>query len=117
MAIILRSGTAGENVASLATRLLARYEGLPRLARASFRALTAERGLGEAKTAELKAALDLGKRLAAAGPEERPVITSARDVRTCFSQRWGSLSRRDCGYSCSTRRTLFSQRWKWCEQA
>ena len=91
MAIILRSGTAGENVVSLATRLLSRYEGLPGLARASFRALTAERGLGEAKTAELKAALELGRRLAAAGPEERPVITSARDVANLLLAEMGLL--------------------------
>ena len=91
MAIILRSGTAGENVVSLATRLLSRYEGLPGLARASFRALTAEHGLGEAKVAELKAALELGKRLAAAGPEERPVITSARDVANLLLAEMGLL--------------------------
>lgn len=80
LAIILRNGTAGENVVALATRLLARYGGLPGLARAGFRDLMAEHGLGEAKASELKAALELGKRLAASGPDERPVITSSRDV-------------------------------------
>ncbi len=76
-AIILRSGTARENVVSLATRLLARYEGLPGLARASFGALTV--------------ALELGKRLAAAGPEERLVITSARDVENLRLAEMGLL--------------------------
>lgn len=91
LAIILRSGTAGESVIALATRLLARYEGLPGIARASFGELTATRGLGEAKAAELKAALELGRRLAASGAEERPVIASASDVASLLQTEMGLL--------------------------
>ena len=91
LAIILRSGTAGESVIALATRLLARYEGLPGIGRASFGELTATRGLGEAKAAELKAALELGRRLAASGAEERPVIASASDVASLLQTEMGLL--------------------------
>ncbi len=92
VAIILRNGSAGESVMALATRLLSRYEGLPGLARAGFSGdLTAERGLGEAKAAELKAALELGKRLAASSADERPVITSSRDVANLLLVEMGML--------------------------
>lgn len=79
-AIILRTGVGGENALTLATRLLARYGGLPGLARASFAELQAEKGVGAAKAAQLKAALELGRRLLLTGPEERLVVRSPEDV-------------------------------------
>jgi len=59
LAIILRTGTAWENVLGLAARVLARFGGLVGLSRASFGELCAERGIGETKAAQLKAGLDL----------------------------------------------------------
>jgi DNA repair protein RadC len=38
------------------------------------------RGLGEAKAAKLKAALEVGVRLAALGPDQRPQISSPDDI-------------------------------------
>ncbi len=80
LAIILRTGVGGENVLALASRLLARYNGLPGLARASFAELQAEKGLGTAKTAQLKAALELGRRMLLASPEDRFIVRSPADV-------------------------------------
>ena len=80
LAIILRTGVGGENVLTLAARLLSRFGGLPGLARASFAELEAERGLGKAKTAQLKAALELGRRILLAAPEDRFIVRSPADV-------------------------------------
>jgi DNA repair protein RadC len=80
LAIILRVGVGGESALDLARRLLATYDGLPGLARASFAELRAERGLGNAKTAQLKAALELGRRMLLATPEDRFVVRSPSDV-------------------------------------
>ena len=80
LAIILRVGTAAENVVHLAERLLATFGGLPGLRRATFSELRNEHGLGEAKAAQLQAALELGKRLLAAQPEERATVRSPQDV-------------------------------------
>jgi len=81
LAIILRTGVGGESVLDMARRLLARYGGLPGLARASFAELQAEKGLGRAKTAQLKAALELGRRMLLAYPaEDRFVVRSPADV-------------------------------------
>ncbi len=80
LAIILRVGMKGENVINLATRLLVQYNGLPGLARASFAELCGEKGLSVAKTAQLKAALELGRRLMVAAPEERPIVKSPADA-------------------------------------
>ena len=80
LAIILRTGTAAENVLGLATRMLTRFGGLTGLARASFSELCSERGIGKAKAAQLKAALELGRRLSSTQPEQRAVIRSPEDV-------------------------------------
>ncbi|MGD8967348.1 MAG: DNA repair protein RadC [Anaerolineae bacterium] len=80
LAIILRVGVGGESALAMARRLLSTYDGLPGLARASFAELRAERGLGNAKTAQLKAALELGRRMLLATPEDRLVVRSPSDV-------------------------------------
>ncbi len=80
LAILLRTGTPKESALAQAARLLARFEGLPGLARSSFGELCAEHGLGEAKTAQLKAAIELGVRLASTAPDQRPVVKSPDDI-------------------------------------
>ena len=80
LAIILRTGVQGESVLNLASRLLVRYNGLLGLARANFSELCAERGLGPAKATQLMAALELGRRLMIASPDERPVVRSPADA-------------------------------------
>jgi DNA repair protein RadC len=80
LAIILRTGVGGESVLNLAARLLAKYNGLIGLARASFGELCAEHGIGPAKTTQLKAAMELGRRLLITSPEERPQVKSPADA-------------------------------------
>ena len=80
LAITLRTGTGGENVVRLAERLLARFGDLAGLAKASVNELTGVKGIGTAKAVEIKAALELGRRLIAAMPEERPRVGSPADA-------------------------------------
>jgi len=80
LAVILNTGTRGESVLDLAQRLLVTFGGLVGLARADLATLQRFHGLGEAKAAKLKAALELGRRLALAQPEERPAVRTPEDV-------------------------------------
>ncbi|MCD6286415.1 MAG: DNA repair protein RadC [Anaerolineae bacterium] len=80
LAIILRVGVGGENVLSMAQRILAGFGGLGGLSRADFSQLTAERGLGPAKASQILAALELGRRLMAESPEERWQIRAPSDA-------------------------------------
>ena len=59
LAIILRTGSAQENVVHLAERILARYEGLQGLGQATPADLLEIKGLGEAKIAQIIAAIEL----------------------------------------------------------
>jgi DNA repair protein RadC len=80
LAILLNTGLKGEPVTDLAQRLLRDHGGLTGLMRMDVVELATIRGLGEAKAAKLKAALEVGIRLAALGPEQRPQISSPDDV-------------------------------------
>lgn len=85
VAILLRTGIAGENAISLATRIIAGFEGLGGLARAEYAELCDQRGLSDAKTCEIMAALELGRRIASLAPEERAQISCPQDAANLVS--------------------------------
>ncbi len=80
LAILLRVGVAGTNVVQLAQRLLVENGGWAGLLRADYRVLCQQHGMGEAKAAALKAALEIGRRLLLTAQEERFQIRSPADV-------------------------------------
>ena len=80
VAILLRSGVAGENAISVAMRILAEFDGLAGLARAGYAELCEQRGLNHAKSSEIMAALELGRRIASLAPEERAQISCPQDA-------------------------------------
>ncbi len=80
LAILLRTGLEGENVVRLSERLLAQHGGLVGLLKISYSDLKNVKGIGPAKAAQLKAAVELGRRIAAASPAERPTISSPAEA-------------------------------------
>ncbi len=91
LAILLRTGVKGENVLHLSARLLSEHNGLLGLSRAGFTELASKKGLGPAKTSQLKAALELGRRLMLASPAGRPQITSPADAANLLLLEMGAL--------------------------
>jgi DNA repair protein RadC len=61
----------GTNVVQLAQQLLVEQGGWPGLLRADYGALRQRHGMGEAKTAALKAALEIGRRLLLTSHEQQ----------------------------------------------
>lgn len=82
LAILLRVGTSGTNVLQLAQQLLAESGGLQGLQRLDFQELCRLHGMGVSKAASVKAALEIGRRLARSTIEERFPIRSPADVAT-----------------------------------
>jgi DNA repair protein RadC len=80
IAILLRTGSARESALGLAEQLLSRFGSLKAIANASVEKLAEIKGVGLAKAAQLKAAFELGKRLATSGDEARVTIRSPQDA-------------------------------------
>ena len=80
LAILLRVGKKGVNAVQIGQRMLCQFGGLSGLHRASFAELCQVEGVGPAKAAQIKAAIELGRRLSTLSPDERPTIASPDDV-------------------------------------
>jgi DNA repair protein RadC len=91
LAILLRVGVQGENAVQVGQRLLQDLGGLHGLHRASFSEVCAQHGVGAAKAAQVKAAIELGRRLAMQAPEERAAIHSPADAAEMVRYEMGAL--------------------------
>lgn len=80
VAIILNTGMKGENVIQLSQRILQEHGGLSGLMRMEHADLAEIKGLGKAKAAKLKAALEMGRRLASMPDDQKPRMTTPEDI-------------------------------------
>ena len=93
LAIILRVGTLDENAVAVSQRLLSRFGGLSGLARKSAAELQSAKGVGPAKAAQIKAALELGRRLLVEDPQELPQVRSPSDAANLVMSEMSLLER------------------------
>jgi DNA repair protein RadC len=91
IAILLRVGVAGENAVEVGQRLLNKFGGLGGLHRAPFAELLSQHGVGAAKASQIKAAIELGRRLPLESPEERPSINSPADAAALVQYEMSAL--------------------------
>jgi len=81
LAVILGRGTKGESVMMTSQKLLSRFGNLKGVANASVEELIQTTGIGPAKATQIKAALELSRRLEADASEKpRPILKSPEDV-------------------------------------
>ena len=94
LAILCRTGPKGMNAVELGRHLLEEFQGLHGLLRADVGALFEVKGLGKAKVAQIKAALELGRRAMSAsqGAERARVrIRASRDAASRLRPRMTGL--------------------------
>ncbi len=91
LAILLRVGVTGENAVQVGQRLIIDFGGISGLHRANFDDLCKQRGIGNAKAAQIKAALELGYRLSLEKPEERPAVNSPADAAVLVEYEMSAL--------------------------
>jgi len=93
LAIFIRTGRPGKNALAMASELLEKSGGLVALSR--YDALEIRKkvsGIGKAKSLELSAAFEIGKRLVRGG-EERPVLDSPEKIFEVFGREFLALRR------------------------
>jgi DNA repair protein RadC len=89
LALLLRTGNAstGESAVDHARLLLNRFQSLKGIDDASIRELSAIKGIGPAKSAELKACMEIARRLRQKKWEVGDALRSSEDVFRHFSER------------------------------
>ena len=95
IAILLRVGVPGENAVQVGQRLLQTFGGISGLHRADFEEVCGQHGLGTAKVAQIKAAIELGRRLTLESPEEKPAIHSPADAAALVQYEMGALEQEE----------------------
>ncbi|WP_159881154.1 RadC family protein [Paenibacillus puerhi] len=80
LAILLRTGTIAESAVRLAERLLRESGGLRKLADVSTEQLTEIKGIGAAKALQIKAGIELGRRMARSTMNDAVTIRSPQDA-------------------------------------
>ena len=80
LAILLRVGVTGLNSVQLAQKILDELGGLAGIQKASFAQVCGIKGVGPAKAAQLKAAIELGIRLKKENPDLSGAISSPEDA-------------------------------------
>ena len=93
LALLLRTGTVGQDVLQLAQSLLDRSGGVAGLLAAPAAALEGVKGLGPAKRAEICAVIELARRALAATLSERPVFESPAAVKSYLQLQLAQLTR------------------------
>ena len=93
VAIILNTGTVAESVLPLSHRILAENNGLTGLMRMEVVDLAKLPGIGPAKAAKLKAALEMGRRLSSISEDEKPRISAPEDIVRILGVEMASLER------------------------
>ncbi len=90
VAILMGNGRRGASALAVGQELLSRH-GLEGLARASVQELATTRGFGVAKACQLKAALELGRRVALQEPQSAVRIGSPADAARLLAPEMGLL--------------------------
>jgi DNA repair protein RadC len=81
LALILGRGISGESVMVTAQRLLSRFGSLKGIAGASLEELSQIKGIGLAKAAQIKAAVELASRVEGySGMSDKPLVKTPEDV-------------------------------------
>ncbi len=86
LAILLRVGSRTESAVQLATRILTKSGGLRNLPHLTLEDLQENRGIGPDKAVTIKAALELGSRLATAPRQETGSISTPRQAADLFME-------------------------------
>jgi DNA repair protein RadC len=91
LAVLLRVGVQGKSAVDLGRDLIQHFHGLAGIHRAPFEELVTQKGVGAAKAAQIKAAIELGRRLNERVPEQQTTINNPEDAARLVRYDMGAL--------------------------
>jgi len=92
LAILLRVGVQGENAVQVGQRLLSQFGSISGMHRTSYEELYSAHGVGPAKAAQIKAAIELGRRLSLETSGDMPTIDSPADAAALVMYEMSALA-------------------------
>lgn len=110
IAILLRTGDSNKSAVELATEVLSRFSGLKNLVQTGVEELTVIKGIGPVKAAQLKAAIEIGRRLASATQCHQPAIRGPEDAASLVMEEMRHFDREHfCALLLNTKHQLIAQ--------
>ncbi len=91
LAIILRTGGGGRSALDIGLDLLTRFCSFRELEQASLHEFSSIKGIGKAKAAQIKASLEIGRRLYQEPSPKGPAFSSGKDIYNYFYPRMQGL--------------------------
>lgn len=95
LSIVLGSGRKGENAIRVAENVLTRFGGLAGIINATDEELCAVAGIGPTKAAQMRAALEIGRRLIGSRLADCPTVRGPSDVANLLMLEMGLLEREE----------------------
>jgi DNA repair protein RadC len=95
LAILIRVGVPGANAVELGQRLLVNFEGLSGIHKATFEDVCQQKGIGPAKAAQIKAAIELGLRMSREKSGEQPAIHSPSEAASLVMYQMSALEQEE----------------------
>lgn len=93
VAILLRSGTYGQSAIDLARNILSKFKTFRNMSHTDIRAWKEFKGLGQAKIAQMKAALEIGRRFMTEKKKLKGKVKSSKEVAALFMPRMRDLKK------------------------
>jgi len=93
LAILIRSGVKGQSAIDLARKILQKFKTFRNMSHTDIRDWKEFKGLGIAKIAQIKAAIEIGRRFGEEKIEEKPKIESSKDAVDILMPRMRDLKK------------------------
>lgn len=93
LAILLRSGVKGQSAIDLSRKILARFRTFRDMSHTDIRDWKEFKGLGQAKIAQIKAAIEIGRRFTTENKPPKIKIKSSKDIANLFMVRMRDLKK------------------------
>jgi DNA repair protein RadC len=93
LAILLRSGVKGQSAIDLSRKILSRFKTFRDMSHTDLRDWKEFKGLGQAKIAQIKATIEIGRRFLAENKESKGKIKDSKDIADLFIGRMRDLKK------------------------